>query len=1380
MAYKLNGKSYTDHALMDEVVYNVKIILQKIILKNTRAADEFETEEMMIQADHLIAIHRNSMRVNFFPFTVEMLMAYGYDSILASDITIDWHCIPEGDEEDLLQFCCKWFLDHYEEKNPYYRKLAGLPEYGTDNYDIYIDPNDLRLAEDDSNTDFNFSAPLHEYSTKEINTLEALGIMDEIRSTYTGPKYNYLNYLGTRRIQPVVARSAEQWDILFMPDVEWLVGSRFKEIYEVNRDIYMRRTYQDAYIWSSTYYDEMVMLMILCQTMTDIIVELPEWYIRRDIFDMRSVKYFLDSQGVMFYKEIPLKYQIKIVKNLNRLIRYKSTTKNVHDILEIFCADNATVYKYYLYKNYLYNIYITDDPKHPVLPEPWFMEDWTYDYGDEDAPEGSIDMSRLEDMDNMDENKDNIDHSGEYRNHEFGDEDEDYVPSSEETDFWENEREKRRVIHDENGNVFELRFVRTPIDESYDDYIKDRIYQEEYDNVTMQDKYWDGQNTHYLVRNQHLKKDFTIEGTKYMFLDYEMPAKDYFYQMCYFLNLLFTSRIDTEDVTLSLPMINQNIDFPLKDICIFLLCLSKKFMGLTMDIETPINVKKDPKHPFYKYLYADGGWMYDGGPEEHPPDPPEPENAWMNDYYDFGDEDKDTFKWDPVYGMTYDFGYHNEIDYDKEWRAYEFNEITDDSIEPPYAPEPEEWHMNITENGVINISGSDQAIWDFLNHIGFIPQDEWYLGNLYDYGDEGASYVTPAANCVGDFWNYDFYDETKNSDFMTIYYHHRMYDFNLGDPDYDPPVSRPKPTVPYKWWENAEPHPYTQTFDGQFPEKIKRDPIKWAEGGRGVRYTEVTRDSFYNWMSTDNPQLFIPTAGRIYGFNITVDIEEVKKNLALRHSEFEFQHGFTLDDFGCEDYIAKKDINSIEELLEVYRTNSECYKALEKEMEDENVTRDKVVTMNYLFAHLFTTPFDTEFYRLKSGLLAENYEQILKERNLVLYKYYKELMEEEDQETRKDMIRELLNNIVSILEYYMGTEDLKYVWSWIPTNSLQALTHYIQLMINFFKSWKVYFLDPHVCFIINDKKENRVGVGDQIVETRIGQWVGDNASVSDNVSMTIHRWVKEEYNIWKEVVDIAVYHQDDVDGQHIFDGRYAELTEEDLENPSIAPGGGVRFFDCVPYINMNGGNVAARYDIYNADGGTVTNRIEYMTLNGGHVGSFWTDYYPLLNDNRTQETPCDGGYVAETMTSSTSVTSYVNDFMELIHTVLFSGKKNNDLCSKNGLYLGDVFITQEIMDAFIASLVTKRTDYITIMDDLIAQLRLIPSMENIEVMIVEAFEKLFDHPIKVLEEFHTMAIQNGATAYTDEKVNEIIAWFNEMNPFHWTYEEEEVINESST
>ena len=47
--------------------------------------------------------------------------------------------------------------------------------------------------------------------------------------------------------------------------------------------------------------------MLLSQAATDLISEIPEWYIRRDIFDIHTIEALLESNGVKYFEEIPLK-----------------------------------------------------------------------------------------------------------------------------------------------------------------------------------------------------------------------------------------------------------------------------------------------------------------------------------------------------------------------------------------------------------------------------------------------------------------------------------------------------------------------------------------------------------------------------------------------------------------------------------------------------------------------------------------------------------------------------------------------------------------------------------------------------------------------------------------------------------------------------------------------------------------------------------------------------------------------------------------------------------------------------------------------------------------------------------------------------------------
>lgn len=913
MAYSIGGKIYTENAMLDEVTSAVKIILESIILKNEKKADNCETASSMENADILLAIDNGSIRLSLLPMSRELLVNFGYNNDTVNSILAAWasgygkdrvDAIPEEDRQSLFEFATQWFLDHFEEENDYYRMINGLPEYGTGkNFYVYIKAEDYPNITDLA-TMVDLSKPVHEYSVNDINTIEALGILNDIKQRYVdGSHYLYLNYLGSMKIDIITARKAKRWDILYIPTVESVILDRFKEIYQINRDIYLKMVYQPAYIYNSDYYDEMVMFMILCQTFTDVLADIPEWYIRRDVFDLRTCQFFLESQGVQFFKQIPLKYQIKIVRNLNKLIRYKSTTHNVEDILEIFGAEGTTVYKYYIYKKIDVagaNIIIPDAKEDPE----WYMPGQNYEYGDEGVDEHTIPESAPDSIDCLDRVGDaeyEKDEDGNYLFHIYDFKDESASDVIDDGGDKEEQQEANKIYMDEYGNTYKLEFIRVPLDESYDKYIKDNTYIDDYDYITLEDEYWDGEDVHSYVKNKHLAQDFTVAGTKYMFLENKVSMSEYMHQVCYFNNMIFTSRYDTEDITISVPSIKNNTEYSLRDLCMLLYVLSQEFLNLTLKIKRP-----DPS----------SGEIIDG--------------------------------------------------------------------------------------------------------------------------------------------------------------------FTMSDDDYD-------------------------------------------------------------WVKKNHPDWFYDTSTTwIYAFNLTADLDALQQSISCRHSSWDFNKTYTLEDFGVENFKIATDFNTIEEMVDVYRINTEAYNNLVHQMTNHCYSRDKKVLMDHIFHELFMMPYDEEFYTLSDGTPADTYDQLLRDKNYSLYDFYTRIMAEEDEETRKDNIREALNTIIDTLEYYLDTEDTKWVFGYVPTTSLDAINEYITLMINYFKSWKVHFLDPHSTYVIDSALENKVNAVDNMFMHKDSWWYYDSANMRDSIVSYVDAYYYDDRIEWYDDIEIEErndwWNTDPFD----FDGGYPE------------------------------------------------------------------------------------------------------------------------------------------------------------------------------------------------------------------------------------------------
>lgn len=1054
MAYTINGKVYTDHPLMDEMIYNLDTILKLIEIKHEEMAEKYETADTMASSDIFMAIKGETTSFDMFPFTRKMLEDFGYTKQQSFNYAVDRYMIPKEDREKVFEFSCNAYLNEYVEKNNYYRSLIGLPwisEYESeDHYYVYIDES--YISEPTLIDVFDFNIPLHEYTNYQIAVLVALGAMDRIYDEYSGKYYKYLHFLGDAKRDLYTVRSAKKWDILYMPGVEILVNDRFRQLYQVNKTVFLQRYYTDAYKYQSDYYEEFMIILLLCQTYTDMIVDIPEWYVRRDVFDLRSCKYFLDSHGIEFFKIIPLKYQIRIVKNMNKLIRYKSTDLNFEDIISLFTVDDVTVYRHYIFKKRIVDI------------------QGSYATGLNPADE------------------------------------------------------------------YLLEFVKAPVGDTYDNTIKDNIYREPYDDITYADKYWDGQDTHDLIKDRHLSKEFTIEGTKYYSLEDRISISKYAFQIQYFLGMLLDSDMEINDIKINIPTISPVISFSLTDLFILLYCLTANYDDFNLLIRTPEDRTYLDKPEFTKYDDIDGG-----GP---------------------------------------------------------------------------------TSEGAVDIYGGEVDV-----------QNKF------------------------------------------------------------------------------------------------RMPIN---GGEGPEYTEITQESFYDWLRWKYPYLWTNMSKRIYGFNMKADLNELAELIGFRHSSFRWHRGYTLEELGVDGFISNTKYDNIDDLVKTYQNNAEIHDTLTEKIINAQ-TRDDKIIYQFVFDYLFTRNFDYKRYTLAStGELADSYEDILKERNFILWKYFKNVTNESDQETRQDMIRQSMNDIINTLEYYLNYDFLNYIFSVFTITSFNSILKYIYLMINFFKSFKVYFLDPHVTYVMDNKMENTVFEFDQLEEVKVNLWKRDKFFQSDSVGVQIKFIFNElSASASKEVLEVFGHYEPDptldldanggninednwnfidLDGagveehentldingscpnrkyfeeHHPFEYWY-DLdggnpdTEIPLDNHSEVPikrefddvcGGGVTIGSYSPYHVYNGGRVGAGLAMFDADGSNVPERTSYINIDGK---SAIPEKDPDLLVDFGYD--IDGGHPDFNTYVQPGITVRVEDNQIKADVKIlpkYRGKKNDLQELDDGLYVEDKFI----------------------------------------------------------------------------------------------------------
>lgn len=397
MAYKIE-QVYTENPYVDVLVYNTKLLGIDTVLKMKDVADANETEESLYNADRLIASIEGTATWGLFDsFPEEVLRKSGLTgSVLAASL-LSKESIPTSYRDTVVSNMRIWYADNYEELNNYYRMLNGLPpiEYNqtvfskanwvyptnmptandgrvngaycyallVDTYNWYIynetedawtitstpphvcidngwtPPSDI--------TTLDLSIPVHKMSDEAILILEGEGELEEL---YNADKENrgYIKFL-RKKINPYTARRAPAFYPIYIPDIDSReLSDEYKERLEVNRKYALQAVYSQAYKFNSDYFDNFVAVFIIINTIIDIISRVQEFIARKEIFDIRSCRYIFESNGVPYWGEIPLKYQIRMVKNLHTLLKYKSTSQCMVDICSLFGFKNISIFKYYL------------------------------------------------------------------------------------------------------------------------------------------------------------------------------------------------------------------------------------------------------------------------------------------------------------------------------------------------------------------------------------------------------------------------------------------------------------------------------------------------------------------------------------------------------------------------------------------------------------------------------------------------------------------------------------------------------------------------------------------------------------------------------------------------------------------------------------------------------------------------------------------------------------------------------------------------------------------------------------------------------------------------------------------------------------------------
>ena len=335
-------KIYTDNPYVDELVYYAKLLGMGTVLKMQQLADDNETAKSVKAADLYIACIEKTAILELFPFISRTALIAGgiVDNDKIALYMRNRSLIPTANKPAVLEALRLEYIENYVELNPYYRMLHGLPAIGKADYvTSWVPPE---------GTVIDLSKPIHMMNSSEISILDYNGVIDDMIAEDPVSR-EYMKHLNEKKIDYYAARKANRFDVLYIPEISTNSIYRiYRDTLENNKFYTLRAVYSEAFKYNSDYYDNFIAIFIVLITVIDMISRVQEFITRKEIFDIRSVQYIFESNGVTFFPEIPLKYQIRMVKNLHTLLKYKSTKKCMVDICSLFGFENIEIFKYYL------------------------------------------------------------------------------------------------------------------------------------------------------------------------------------------------------------------------------------------------------------------------------------------------------------------------------------------------------------------------------------------------------------------------------------------------------------------------------------------------------------------------------------------------------------------------------------------------------------------------------------------------------------------------------------------------------------------------------------------------------------------------------------------------------------------------------------------------------------------------------------------------------------------------------------------------------------------------------------------------------------------------------------------------------------------------
>ncbi|MCM1439515.1 MAG: hypothetical protein NC131_10005 [Roseburia sp.] len=329
---------------------DIEKIVKFIEVKDMVQARAYETTESATQAE--IWIHAkmgDDDYLTYCPYWDGAMFQEINHSLKPQQIQAmikDPYTIPLAYHENLLKRGRERFLEQYEEKNDYYRMLAGLPPYGTPSRDY------VYLSEPMRNQLHTSNKPIHMLSDLIQNSFMATDEYKQLLIDH--PDKTYLKFLGRYKIDTFAARKAYDFEIVRYPDDHADINpnllTKFATLYADYREYVMTTLYNEDFEGIYENYRNFMGLVIMTHTMLQICNSAVESVTDRNFLDDSILYLILSMYDIPSTLILTTQTRRDLAISMLKLTREKGLDEVYYDLIKILGYQDIIISKLMLMK----------------------------------------------------------------------------------------------------------------------------------------------------------------------------------------------------------------------------------------------------------------------------------------------------------------------------------------------------------------------------------------------------------------------------------------------------------------------------------------------------------------------------------------------------------------------------------------------------------------------------------------------------------------------------------------------------------------------------------------------------------------------------------------------------------------------------------------------------------------------------------------------------------------------------------------------------------------------------------------------------------------------------------------------------------------------